>query len=200
MVPSMLFRPVSAAVLVLLASSHSAALESPIYSGVNFPDIVGKALSGADVTVGMRDGFPKVVVMAFTAEAAKSGQAWLEACRADETTQAPPAPPSGAPDFSTKASLPVVCYDVRMTMSLPPLVRGYFEGQKKKGQKPENLAQVVLVYKDKDAWRDRMAVILGTQDAPFVIMVDRQGRVQSLLQGAFDPAALKAEQAKLVAK
>ncbi len=193
-------RHVFAAALVFAVPSLTHALETPIYSGVNLPDIVGKALSGTDVRVGMRDGFPKVVVMAFTGAAAKSGQAWLEACRADETTQAPPAPPPGAPDSSTKGSLPVVCYDVRMSMSLPPLVRGYFEGQKKKGQKPENLAQVVLVYKDKDAWRDRMAVILDNQDEAFVITVDRQGRVQSLLHGAFDPAALKAEQAKLVAK
>ena len=193
-------RHVFAASLFLAVPSLAHALESPIYSGVNFPDIVGKALSGSDIRVGMRDGFPKVVVMAFTGEAARSAQAWLEACRADETTQAPPAPSSDAPGSSTKAPLPVVCYDVRMAMSLPPLVRGYFEGQKKKGQKPENLAQVVLVYKDKDAWRDRLAVILDNQDVPFIIMVDRQGRVQSLLQGAFDPAALKAEQAKLVTK
>ncbi len=200
MVMPMPFRPLPIAVLIILSCSLSSALESPIYSGVNFPDIVGKALSGEDIRVGMHDGFPKVVVMAFTGEAAKSGQAWLEACRADETTQSPPAPSPAAPDSSTKPPLPVVCYDVRMAMSLPPLVRGYFEGQKKKGQKPENLAQVVLVYKDKDAWRDRLAVILDNQDVPFIIMVDRQGRVQSLLQGAFDPAALKAEQAKLVAK
>ena len=193
-------RHVLAAALVLAVPSLTHALDSPIYSGVNFPDIVGKALSGADIAVGMRDGFPKVVVMTFTRAAAKSGQAWLEGCRADETTRALPAPTPAAQGSTTPPPLSVVCYDVRMTMSLPPLVRGYVEGQMKKGQKPENLAQVVLVYKDKDAWRDRMAVILDNQDEPFIIMVDRQGRVQSLLHGAFDPAALKAEQAKLVAK
>jgi hypothetical protein len=82
---------------------------------------------------------------------------------------------------------------------LPPLVRGLVEGRMRKGQRPEHLDQVVLVYKDKEAWRERMMVIRDNENDPFIVMVDRQGRVQSLLQGAFNPAALKAEQAKLLA-
>ena len=144
----------------------------------------------------MRDGWAKVMVMSFTGEAAKSSQAWLEACRADPSAKLEPVPTGSSP-LPAKAG--VVCYDVRMVTSLPPIVRGVAEGRMKKGQRPEHLDQIVLIHKDKDIWRDRLAVILDNQDDPFIVMVDRQGRVQSLLQGAFNPAALKAEQAKLLA-
>jgi hypothetical protein len=185
-----------AALCLVAAPGFSSAFESPLSSGVTFPDLVGKALSGSEIRVGMRDGWAKVMVMSFTGEAAKSSQAWLEACRADASAK-----PEG--DAAESSSPPVkafvVCYDVRMVTSLPPIVRGFAEDRMKKGQRPEHLAQIVLIHKDKDIWRDRLAVILDNQDAPFIVMVDREGRVQSLLQGAFNPAALKAEQAKLLA-
>jgi len=57
----------------------------------------------------------------------------------------------------------------------------------------------VLVYRDEKAWRDRMMVTPDNENEPFIVMVDRQGRVQSLLRGAFNPAALKAGQARLLA-
>jgi hypothetical protein len=185
-----------AAFCLLAAPGLLAAFESPLSSGVTFPDLVGKTLSGSDIRVGMRDGWAKVMVMSFTGEAAKSSQAWLEACRADPSAKLEPVPTESSP---LPVKVGVVCYDVRMVASLPPIVRGVAEGRMKKGQRPEHLDQIVLIHKDKDIWRDRLAVILDNEDDPFIVMIDRQGRVQSLLQGPFNPAALKAEQAKLLA-
>jgi hypothetical protein len=189
-------RPAFAAVLVLALTGVTQALESPLSSGVNFPDLVGKSLSGSDITVGMHDGMPKVVVMTFTRAAASPAQAWLDACRADESAL-PGTAPSGVDGGATPPPR-VACFDVRMAQDIPRIIRGFIEGRMKKGLKPEQLARTVLVYKDKEAWRDRMVVMHHNEDEPFIVMVDRQGRVQSLLQGAFNPAALKAEQAKLL--
>jgi hypothetical protein len=188
--------PLFTALLLVAAPSVSPAFESPLSSGVNFPDLVGRTLSGSNITVGRQDGLAKVVVMAFTGEGVKASQAWLEACR--EGAAARPELPSGEP-LSSSPQTTVVCYDVRMVTGLPPLVRGLVEGRMRKGQKPEHRDQVVLVHKDKETWRERMMVIRDNENDPFIVMVDRQGRVQSLLQGAFNPATLKAEQAKLLA-
>ena len=190
---SVALRHAFAAVLFLAVSGLAQTPEPPIPSGLTFPDIVGKALSGSDITVGMRDGSPKVLVMTFTRGAASSAQAWLDACRADETTLKVPSPPDGSPPPR------VVCYDVRMVQGIPRIIRGYVEGRMKKGLSPEQLAHTVLVYRDEEAWRGRMTVKPDNESEPFVVMVDRQGRVQSLLQGAFNPVALKAGQARLLA-
>jgi len=187
-------RQVCAALLFLAASGLAQTPGSPISSGLTFPDLVGKALSGSEITVGMSDGSPKVVVMTFTREAASPAQAWLDACRADETTSAAPSPPDGSPP-----PLRAVCYDVRMAHGIPRIIRGYVEGRMKKGLSPEQLAHTLLVYRDKEAWRDRMQVTSRNENEPFIVMVDRQGRVQSLLQGAFSAAALKAGKARLLA-
>ena len=186
-----------AAALVLALSTSAHPLEAPLSSGLTFPDLVGRTLSGTDARVGMRDGAAKVVVMTFTKEAATSAQAWLDACRADETAQPPTTPLPAAPSSSGPLVPPVACYDVRMGQAIPRLIRGFIEGRMKKGLKPENLSRVILVYKDNEAWRDRMVVIEDNENQPFIVLVDRQGRVQSLLQGAFNAQALKAEQAKL---
>lgn len=192
----MISRPGIPALFLALTGVGAYAMEVPLSSGLTFPDLVGRTLSGADITVGMRDGIAKVVVMTFTKGAATPAQAWLDACRADETAQRPqtPAPATGSPAAPNSR---VACYDVRMGQAIPRLVRGFIEGRMKKGLNPEHLSRVVLIYKDNEAWRDRMVVFNDNENQPFIVMVDRQGRVQSLLQGAFNPQALKAEQAKL---
>lgn len=199
MVPDMAPRPALVCALIFLAWSAAPAAESPLSSGVPFPDLVGKSLAGADLTVDMRDGVAKVIVMTFTRGAATPAQTWLDACQADEKSQSG-TEPSGAENSSAALPGRVACYDVRMVQGVPRLVRGFVEGRMKKGLGPEQLARTILVYKDKEAWRDRLLVMSHNEDQPFIVMVDRQGRVQSLLWGPFDPAALKAEQAKLVAR
>jgi hypothetical protein len=204
MVHGMALRPALALVITLafVAPSAPQSIERPLFSGVPFPNLVGKSLSGSNITVGMGDGLAKIMVITFTREAANPAQAWLDACRADETVQPgvvptqadAPAAPGGAP---VPPAPRVVCYDVRMAQAVPFFIRGYLEGRMKKGLSPEQLARVVLVYSEKEAWRDRLVVMSNNENEPFIVMVDRQGRVQSLLQGPFNPAALKAEQAKL---
>lgn len=184
----MALRTACAVGLVFLMQGMARAQESPLSSGTTFPDLAGKTLAGSDIVVGMRDGLPKVLVMAFTKDATKPAQAWLDACRADITTQ--PEPGSAVP--------PVACYDVRMVTSLPPLVRGFVEGRMRKGVRARDLSHVVLITKDKELWRDRLMVMPDSEDDPFIVMVDREGRVQSLLRGIFNATALKTEQAKLV--
>jgi hypothetical protein len=182
-------RSAGAFILLLVLAAAPAVAQTPLSSGVPFPDLVGKTLSGSDIVVGTRDGRPKVLIMAFTKDATKSAQAWFDACRVDATAQKTAAPESA----------PVVCYDVRMVLALPRPVRGFVEGRMRKDVRQQDLDRVVLVYKDKDLWRERMMVMTDSEDEPFVILVDRQGRVQSLLHGPFDAVALKVEQAKLVA-
>jgi hypothetical protein len=182
-------RPVGAFLLLLVFATAPAVAQTPLSSGVPFPDLAGKTLSGSDIVVGTRDGRPKVLIMAFTKEATKSAQAWFEACRVEATAQK-----EAVPD-----SAPVVCYDVRMVLALPKPVRGFVEGRMRKDVRQQDLDRVVLVYKDKDVWRDRMMVMTDSENEPFIILVDRQGLVQSLLQGPFNAIALKTEQAKLVA-
>ena len=181
-------RFLQAAVLTVLFNGAVFA-ETPLSTGVTFPDLVGKTLSGSNVVVGNKDGLPKVLVIAFTKDAIDPARAWLDACRADPSAQ-----PGASPG-------PVVsCYDVRMVTALPPVVRGFVEGRMRKGVKARDLANVILVSKDKEDWRDRLTVMADFENDPFVIVVDRDGRVQSLLRGPFNATALKTEQAKLVAR
>jgi hypothetical protein len=182
-------RSVRAFTLLLVFATAPAVAQTPLSSGVPFPDLVGKTLSGADIVVGSRDGRPKVLIMAFTKDATKAAQAWFDACRVDATAHKESAPDSPL----------VVCYDVRMVLALPRPVRGFVEGRMRKDVRQQDLDRVVLVYKDKDVWRERMMVMTDSENEPFIILVDRQGRVQSLLHGPFDSVALKTEQAKLVA-
>jgi len=180
----MMFRP--AVLAALLASGATVfALEGPLSSGATFPDLTGKSLAGQDRTLSMRDGKPKVLVVTFTREAAKPAQAWLDACRADETAASNPPK--------------VACYDIRMAEGMPRLVRGFVEGRMRKGVQETQRDNVILIYKDNEAWRDRLMVMRDFENEPFLVLVDRQGRVQSLLRGAFDATALKSEQAKLAA-
>lgn len=161
------------------------ALEGPLSSGATFPDIPGKTLAGSDVTVVMRDGQAKVFVVTFTKDAAKPAQAWLDACRADESAKGP--------------TPRVACWDVRMVEGMPRLVRGFVEGRMRKDVPVSERERVVLVYKNNEAWRDRLMVMKDFENDPFLVLVDRAGRVQSLLRGSFDAVALKSEQQKLAA-
>lgn len=161
------------------------ALEGPLASGATFPDLPGKTLAGSDVTVSMRDGQAKVFVVTFTKDAAKPAQSWLDACRADESAKGP--------------TPRVACWDVRMVEGMPRLVRGFVEGRMRKGVPASDRERIVLVYKDNETWRDRLMVMKDFENDPFLVLVDRSGRVQSLLRGSFDAVALKSEQQKLAA-
>lgn len=162
------------------------ALEGPLSSGATFPDVAGKTLAGSDITVGLKDGQAKVFVMTFTKDASKPAQAWLDACRADETAKG--------------ASPKVACWDVRMAEGMPRLVRGFVEGRMRKDVPLAERERVVLVYKNNEAWRDRLMVMKDFENDPFLVLVDRAGRIQSLLRGSFDAVALKSEQQKLAAQ
>ena len=86
-----------------------------------------------------------------------------------------------------------------MAEGMPRLVRGFAEGRMRKGVPVADRERVVLVYKNNEAWRDRLMVMKDFENDPFLVLVDRAGRVQSLLRGSFDAVALKSEQQKLAA-
>ena len=186
MVTQMVRRLLLLTVLLGTGAVAVRALEGPLSSGMPFPDIPGKTLAGSDIAVSAKYGQAKVFVMTFTKDASKAAQAWLDACRAYE---------------SAKGTSPgVACWDVRMVEGMPRLVRGFVEGRMRKDVAVADRERVVLVYKNNEAWRDRLMVMKDFENDPFLVLVDRSGSVQSLLRGSFDAVALKSEQQKLAAQ
>ena len=120
-------------------------------------------------------GRPAVFVASFSKAAAEFTRPWLDNCR------------------TAVASEPAVsktsCLDVRMLEDVPRLFRGLVEMGMRSGLPADLQRQVFLVYKNNDAWRQRLGV--GDDKAPYVFGCDKDGRVRITSKVPFGAAELK---------
>lgn len=190
------------AVLASLILPAAARAESPLVTGSTFPEIAGKNLAGGDVVIRADGKTPRIFVMSFTMAASKPAAAWLDGCRAAGGVigAASPAPASNTTASNTPAAAarPVVCYDIRLMDGIPRVLRGFLEGRARKHTAAKDLVNTVFVYRYEELWRDRLMVLDDFKDQPFLVFVDAQGRVSSLLQGAYDAGRFAAERARIV--
>jgi hypothetical protein len=182
----------------MVAPARDARAEPPLSTGVNFPEIGGKNLAGGDVVIRADGKTPRVFVMSFTMAASKPAAAWLEGCRTAGGIIGGGAEPRAAAPAASPGPRPVVCYDVRLMDGIPRVLRGFLEGRARKHTAAKDLVNTVFVYRHEELWRDRLMVLDDFKDQPFVVFVDAQGRVSSLLQGAWDAGRFSTERARIV--
>jgi len=134
----------------------------------------GTTLSGKTVVLPREaDGQPAVLVIGFTKSAVKATRPWTEGCRSEASKKTPP---------------DVICYDVRMVEEVPRLFRGAMERGMRSGLPATLQDRTILVYKDNDAWRQRLGV--ADDDLAYVVVVDRGGLVRTTAVGGAVPADL----------
>lgn len=145
-------------------------------AGIALPQLQAKTLSGEQVAL-PRDlkGHPALLVIGFSKAAADATRPWLEACRSSVAPQ--------------PAASRATCYDVRMLADVPWLFRGLVEMSMRSGLPAELQHNVLLVYSDNDAWRQRVAAT--DMNTAYVVACDKDGRVKGTAKGALVQADLK---------
>jgi hypothetical protein len=145
-------------------------------AGAVLPQLQAKTLSGEQVTL-PKDlkSHPALLVIGFSKAAADATRPWLEACRS-----------SAAPQ---PAASRVTCYDVRMLADVPWLFRSLVEMGMRSGLPAELQHNVLLVYSDNDAWRQRVAA--SDTNTAYVLACDRDGRIKGAAKGTLVQADLQ---------
>jgi len=162
--------------LASLVQPLVAANTPKLVPGIELPLLEANALSG-DVAALPRDvrGHPAVLVLGFSKSAAKITRAWTDGCRS-----AAAARPAGSD---------VYCYDIRMLEGVPRPFRGMVERGMRSGIPVELQRHALLVYRENDAWRERLGV--DDDKTAYVIGCDREGRVRGTATGQFVEMELK---------
>jgi hypothetical protein len=150
--------------LSILAIAGSAA---PLQIGELLAMLKGETLSGEQVELPAADaGRKRVLVFSFSKAAGDDSRVWSQHL-AKET---------GTDD-------PVHTFRVIMLESVPRLVRGMAVAGIRSGVPAADRNRTILVYKDEDSWKKRLAV---TNDKyAYVILVDGKGRVGWIGSGPF---------------
>ncbi len=121
-------------------------------------------------------GKVSLVVMSFSKEAGGASKAWAERYVRDGGQ----------------------VYIAALLEAAPRLVRGLIRSGMR-GDMPKELhGRALLIYKDEAEWKKRTGFVAGTEKQPYLILLDRQGRVQWQKHGAFSDA-LYAEMRKVAA-
>lgn len=147
-----------------------------ITAGTALPVLQAKTLNGEQVAL-PRDlkAHPGLLVIGFSKAAADVTRPWLEACRSSASSQ---------PEASR-----VTCYDVRMVADVPWLLRGLVEMGMRSGLPSDLQHNVLLIYADNDAWRQRLSAT--DANSAYVVACDRDGRITGTTKGPLVQAELK---------
>jgi len=162
--------------LVSLGQVPAAAKSPTLVPGMELPPLEVNALSG-DAAALPRDarGHAAVLVIGFSKASAKISRPWLDGCRSAAA--------------SGQAGSGAYCYDVRMLEGVPRSFRGTVERSMRSGYPVELQRQTLLVYTENDAWRERV----GADDdkTPYVVGIDKDGRVRGAAAGQFVQSELR---------
>jgi hypothetical protein len=89
-------------------------------------------------------------------------------------------------------------YTAALLEAAPRLVRGLIRSGMRGDMPKEMHGRTLLIYKGEAEWKKRTGFQAGTEKQPYLILLDRQGRVQWQRHGAFSEA-LYAELRKVAA-
>ncbi len=82
------------------------------------------------------------------------------------------------------------CYSVVVLAGVPPLLRSLVLGFIKNGTDSKDRSRLFTTFQDEEAWK--AVVGFGRPDEPYVVVVDREGRIGTSLRGAFDASLYEA--------
>ena len=146
--------------------------------GEVLPQLGGETLSGKQVELpGAGAGTVRVLVFSFTKAAGSDSRLWNQRL---------------AKDFGPNSA--VVTYRVAFLESAPKLFRGMAVSGMKSGVPEAQWDRTLVLYKDEDAWKQRLAVS-GNRHA-YVVVLNPEGRVRWMSAGPFsesDYGQLKSE-------
>ena len=144
-------------------------------AGTMLPSLQAKTLAGESVALPKDlNGHPALFVIGFSKAAAGVTRPWLEACRSSVSSQ--------------PAASRVNCDDVRMLADVPWLIRGLVETAMRSGLPADLQHNVLLVYSDNDAWRQRVSAT--DLNSAYVVACDKDGHIKGTAKGAFLQADL----------
>jgi hypothetical protein len=154
-------------------------LAQALQPGSPLPSFEGESLSGKTISLpGASAGKPTLLVFSFSKEGGEKSTPWMNAWVKEY----------GSGDR-------IAYYSVAMLEAAPRLIRGLIRSGMKKGMPPAIQDRSVLLYKDDKVWRTRLGVT--KDDAPFVVLLDAKGQVQTIRTGAYDSALAEAIRSKL---
>lgn len=91
-------------------------------------------------------------------------------------------------DFETEPRL--VCYSVAVLSGVPPVIRPLVLGSIKNGTDSKDRSRLFTTFQDEEAWK--AVVGFRLPDDPYVVIVDREGRIGATLRGSFDASLYEA--------
>lgn len=142
---------------------------SELEPGSSMPSVLGKTLSGEEINLPSHlKGKTALLVLSFTKASGKLARPWAEAFSKDHPTN------------DQTGMMQLIFLE-----SVPRLLRGIVSSSIKKGI-PKNLhEQTALIYKDETKWKQSVG-FKEKDDAPFLILVDQEGRIQWFHHGVFE--------------
>ena len=147
-----------------------------LVAGEVLPSLEAKTLSGEPARLpAQAQGHAALLVIGFSKAAAKTTRLWVEGCRSEVSAGA--------------AEPRVYCFDVRMLEGVPGLLRGMVERGMRSGFPAELQRQTLLVYKDNDAWRERLGVV--DDKTAYIVAIDARGYVRGAATGPFTSTELE---------
>jgi len=154
--------------LILVSVSALAAEAGRLNIGETMPAVAGETLSGQKLELPAADtGRTRVLVFSFAKAASADSKQWNE--RFDKDLG-----PAG----------PIARYRLIFLESVPRLFRGMAVSGIRSGLPHAVSDKTLLVYKDEDAWKTRLAV--SNDKHSYVVVLGPDGRVRWLSTGAFN--------------
>ena len=146
---------------------------SEVKPGERLPELRGESLAGSAVVLPQAaEGQVALLLLGFTFKSRFAVEAWAKHFR----TQ-----------FQSDSR--VTFYETPMIGGMGRLGKWFIESGMRRGTPREDYGHVVTVYRDADAWRQRVG--FSEPDAAYLILLDRTGRVTWRHAGPFEKAAFQ---------
>lgn len=156
--------------LISLSLAVLAVAAGRLPTGDVLPALSGETLSGKRLDLPTaRAGSPSILVFSFAKAAGADSHLWNERLGKDL-----------GPDS------PVRVFRVIVLESAPKLFRGMAVSGIKSGLPKPLWDRTLLLYKDEDLWKQRLAV--ASDKHAYLVVLDGEGRVQWMSNGAFNEA------------
>ena len=180
--PRRLARALGPVILVSLTVPIQATSPWRLQAGDPMPPVTGSLLTGQRATLPAASaGRTTLILMGFTYESRHPVEAWGNWFRA-----------------ATAGRSGVTFFEVPMIGGMARLGRWFIDRGMRKGT-PEALhGNVLTVYGDTGAWKERLGVTDVNKDDAFLILLDRNGVIQWQYQGAFDAGTAETLQGLLI--
>lgn len=158
----------------LPASAADDRRPAPLAVGDIFPPLKAQFLTGRTAVLPeAARGKAALIMMGFTYDSRFAVEAWAAAFREA---------------FGTRED--VTFFEVPVIGGMGRLAKPFIDSGMRKGTPPSLHENVITVYGNVDHWKATMGFVKQAEHAPYLVLIDREGRVRWLHRGPHSPEAM----------